>query len=187
VGGEEGNLLAYPANPPSGMSGGIEETSASFEARTAPRSYPTIPGIRQDDELQSSELPLLGLLRSEIRLVRPRYCCVLSRVPLDVFGAGRSRLYLASQILRGWGFSNSRKLANGQLARLTNVARFPLRSKAAVIAAIAARRVLTQMRDQRATRAHGTAQSKSYSPEHCPIFWTCGERTMRSCPRFQAI
>src|ERR1700740_3651597 len=28
-------------NPPSGMRGGIEETSASFEARSAPRSYPT--------------------------------------------------------------------------------------------------------------------------------------------------
>src|SRR5436190_2190907 len=29
-------------NPPHGMIGGIEETSASFEARSAPRSYPTI-------------------------------------------------------------------------------------------------------------------------------------------------
>src|SRR3954452_9964827 len=29
-------------NPPYGMSGGIEETSASFEARSAPRSYPTV-------------------------------------------------------------------------------------------------------------------------------------------------
>src|SRR3984893_10315997 len=29
-------------NPPYGMIGGIEETSASFEARSAPRSYPTI-------------------------------------------------------------------------------------------------------------------------------------------------
>src|SRR3954462_4849689 len=28
-------------NPPYRMSGGIEETSASFEARSAPRSYPT--------------------------------------------------------------------------------------------------------------------------------------------------
>src|SRR5271169_1850759 len=28
-------------NPPYGMIGGIEETSASFEARFAPRSYPT--------------------------------------------------------------------------------------------------------------------------------------------------
>src|SRR3954451_23418100 len=28
-------------NPPYGMSGGIEETSASFEARSAPWSYPT--------------------------------------------------------------------------------------------------------------------------------------------------
>src|SRR6266536_5880261 len=30
-------------NPPYGMTGGIEETSASFEARSAPRSYPTDP------------------------------------------------------------------------------------------------------------------------------------------------
>src|SRR5271167_2815214 len=30
-------------NPPYGMIGGIEETSASFEARFAPRSYPTNP------------------------------------------------------------------------------------------------------------------------------------------------
>src|ERR1700726_2804836 len=29
-------------NPPYGMIGGIEETSASFEARSAPRSYPTL-------------------------------------------------------------------------------------------------------------------------------------------------
>ena len=28
------------------MSGGIEETSASFEARSAPRSYPTVKGAR---------------------------------------------------------------------------------------------------------------------------------------------
>src|SRR4051812_14244297 len=28
-------------NPPYGMRGGIEETSASFEARSGPRSYPT--------------------------------------------------------------------------------------------------------------------------------------------------
>jgi hypothetical protein len=31
-------------NPPYGMIGGIEETSASFEARSAPRSYPTQTG-----------------------------------------------------------------------------------------------------------------------------------------------
>src|SRR6266436_8226519 len=28
-------------NPPYGLIGGVEETSASFEARSAPRSYPT--------------------------------------------------------------------------------------------------------------------------------------------------
>jgi hypothetical protein len=34
-------------NPPYGMIGGIEETSASFEARSAPRSYPTAGGEKQ--------------------------------------------------------------------------------------------------------------------------------------------
>src|SRR6516164_8245813 len=37
-------------NPPYGMIGGIEETSASFEARSAPRSYPTeIDPVRTQD------------------------------------------------------------------------------------------------------------------------------------------
>jgi hypothetical protein len=40
-------LISQPSsrtgeNPPYGMIGGIEETSASFEARSAPRSYPTL-------------------------------------------------------------------------------------------------------------------------------------------------
>src|SRR5215472_4622849 len=34
-------------NPPYGMIGGIEETSASFEARSSPRSYPTAGGVQQ--------------------------------------------------------------------------------------------------------------------------------------------
>src|ERR1019366_4636920 len=34
-------------NPPYGMIGGIEETSASFEARSAPRSYPTKSDMRR--------------------------------------------------------------------------------------------------------------------------------------------
>src|SRR6516165_4672668 len=33
-------------NPPYGMIGRVEETSASFEARTAPRRYPTAGGAR---------------------------------------------------------------------------------------------------------------------------------------------
>jgi hypothetical protein len=33
-------------NPPYGMIGRVEETSASFEARTAPRLYPTAGGAR---------------------------------------------------------------------------------------------------------------------------------------------
>src|SRR5215470_768121 len=41
------------ANPPYGMIGGIEETSASFEARSAPRSYPTVA-----DDARSREVRL---------------------------------------------------------------------------------------------------------------------------------
>src|SRR5215469_14451409 len=41
-------------NPPYGMIGRVEETSASFEARSAPRSYPTAGGARQ-----LASLPLL--------------------------------------------------------------------------------------------------------------------------------
>jgi hypothetical protein len=42
------HLICLPSsrigeNPPYGMIGGIEETSASFEARSAPRSYPIDP------------------------------------------------------------------------------------------------------------------------------------------------
>jgi hypothetical protein len=42
-------------NPPYGMIGGIEETSASFEARYAPRSYPT--GTAQSSR-RLAKLPL---------------------------------------------------------------------------------------------------------------------------------
>src|ERR1700680_2175909 len=51
-------------NSPYGMIGGIEETSASFEARSAPRSYPTKAAL-------AGQL----LLRREIaiRLVRRRW------------------------------------------------------------------------------------------------------------------
>src|SRR5215471_12879930 len=40
-------------NPPYGMIGGIEETSASFEARSAPPSYPTVA-----DDARSREVRL---------------------------------------------------------------------------------------------------------------------------------
>ena len=39
-------------NPPYGMIGRIEETSASFEARSAPRSYPTTTSLRERKLLQ---------------------------------------------------------------------------------------------------------------------------------------
>ncbi len=40
-------------NPPYGMIGGIEETSASFEARYAPRSYPTRTAEQRDWTMRS--------------------------------------------------------------------------------------------------------------------------------------
>jgi hypothetical protein len=51
-------------NPPYGMIGRIEETSASFEARSAPRSYPTEADMRRqyccDAETQFSIRNVLG-------------------------------------------------------------------------------------------------------------------------------
>jgi hypothetical protein len=47
-------------NPPYGMRGGIEETSASCEARYAPRSYPTTGLLR--DDLRVSVLLLCSLI-----------------------------------------------------------------------------------------------------------------------------
>jgi hypothetical protein len=40
-------MPAFQENPPYGMIGRVEETSASFEARSAPRLYPTAGGARQ--------------------------------------------------------------------------------------------------------------------------------------------
>src|SRR5215470_11202332 len=48
-------------NSPYGMIGGIEETSASFEARSAPRSYPTDSDIRPGVELYASKPQLFCL------------------------------------------------------------------------------------------------------------------------------
>jgi hypothetical protein len=42
------------AASPYGMLGGIVETSASFEARSAPRSYPTTPDSRPEKIVQRS-------------------------------------------------------------------------------------------------------------------------------------
>jgi hypothetical protein len=39
------------------MMGRIEETSASFEARSAPRSYPTISDMRRSRFLQRNLIP----------------------------------------------------------------------------------------------------------------------------------
>src|SRR5215471_19665521 len=45
-------------NPPYGMIGRIEETSASFEARYAPRSYPTTFGSKSTKLRVSTTSPL---------------------------------------------------------------------------------------------------------------------------------
>src|ERR1700680_4844863 len=52
-------------NSPYGMLGGIVETSASFEARSAPRSYPTSPrhGCKGRDELRRHRFKFYGLGR----------------------------------------------------------------------------------------------------------------------------
>jgi hypothetical protein len=60
VGGEGGNILVYPANLPYGILGGTMETSASFEARSAPSSYPTIPDVLSGSACQKSGLPAWG-------------------------------------------------------------------------------------------------------------------------------
>ena len=43
----------YWENPPYGMIGRIEETSASFEARSAPRSHPTISEVECASQRQT--------------------------------------------------------------------------------------------------------------------------------------
>src|ERR1700736_4148726 len=72
-------------NPPYGMIGGIEETSASFEARSAPRSYPTpwVGGCR---------LPILAAV------MLPDW------IALPEFGRHRTNHYLAW----GWPMADSR-------------------------------------------------------------------------------
>src|SRR6516162_277238 len=52
-------------NPPYGMIGGIEETSASFEARSAPRSYPTAGGVQQWASLPRSRVSCRLVHRNE--------------------------------------------------------------------------------------------------------------------------
>src|ERR1700756_4222267 len=61
-------------NPPYGMIGRVEETSASFEARSAPRSYPT---------------PILGLYRiAAIALHHSGELRQSSRQPITQTGQG---------------------------------------------------------------------------------------------------
>src|SRR6516225_4758863 len=47
-------------NPPYGILGGIEETSASFEARSAPRSHPTTTALSMCRKLRLSTSPSLS-------------------------------------------------------------------------------------------------------------------------------
>src|SRR5882762_8463940 len=68
-------------NPPYGMIGGVEETSASFEARSAPRSYPTVLNLHWsfaalfmrktdgvDNETGSSDLPVGRFVDGGVKL-----------------------------------------------------------------------------------------------------------------------
>src|SRR5246127_1682317 len=60
-------------NPPYGMIGGIEETSASFEARSAPRSYPTAEkSVRRHIVWQHGRQPLRGIAFGDHTTGRPR-------------------------------------------------------------------------------------------------------------------
>jgi len=61
-------------NPPYGMIGGIEETSASFEARSAPRSYPT-----------GARLPIEGRTRRRLQAAaKSRLLSVRSAPPRQI-------------------------------------------------------------------------------------------------------
>src|SRR5262252_4155637 len=52
-------------NSPYGMIGGIEETSASFEARSAPRSYPTVRfGFHSSQVFNGSRAVILAVSKS---------------------------------------------------------------------------------------------------------------------------
>ena len=65
-------------NPPYGMIGRVEETSASFEARSAPRLYPTAGGARQLASLPRRR-NLLHLLRSrKWHIAAQSWCCLMS-------------------------------------------------------------------------------------------------------------
>ena len=71
-------------NPPYGMIGGIEETSASFEARSAPRSYPTtaVAGLFRLDPQRLDDRPPFLRISLYKRAERLR-CLLLARENLQ--------------------------------------------------------------------------------------------------------
>src|SRR3954463_6407467 len=90
-------------NPPYGMSGGIEETSASFEARSAPRSYPTEGRGWQHPRLLGNPNTIYigcdgGLFRSNNRGINWVSCnngLVISEIEYLAQDYGSSRFLLA--------------------------------------------------------------------------------------------
>jgi hypothetical protein len=88
-------------NPPYGMIGRIEETSASYEARSAPRSYPTalhvaVRGIIEDENLGHF---WASLSAAQPKLVqRSEGCVVRTTVRFVRLGTDRSPIELTRSV-----------------------------------------------------------------------------------------
>ena len=98
-------------NSPYGMIGGIEETSASFEARSAPRSYPTAGGACNE-----THVPIATHDNRAHRLLRR-----MSPVPARMRGAGIARSRpLSRQYRKTFVRPQSDAIADGALTRTRN-------------------------------------------------------------------
>ena len=84
-------------NPPYGMRGRVEETSASFEARSAPRLYPTAVGTKLPFAAVQNYVRFLGYDGREMLAVRfsqfdarPTFCVTTRECAKDKSGSGLS-------------------------------------------------------------------------------------------------